>query len=507
MIGPRVGPAVGTRVGQAVGVSADATASGTTTDAVLIIGDSNGVGEAPTVTADDAYGITATQAGIVIDAHYSQTSADPPPFEVLTGNLRPYTIGSSAGMGVELSVGQEFTKAGRAVVILKDAVVGTTATQWLPGSTTYPAGIGLFGPMVTRAHASEATYGCRVKHVIVSLGTNDAAGASDSAAFQANMAAIIAGLRAAFPGCGISWIRTNAATDPARLFLAAVRTAQTAARVLDPTWDLVDNDDCVLLSDLLHYTGDSLITIGQRCAYGLLDRAGIARVRPSTTVREMGFGPQSRGPSGEAPTSWGGAMDGDLELLLVEQSNGGVAVALTTPTGWTLVDAQTSTGGGVATNGAVYKRALPNGALASNNGHTPTTSVATNNAVTGSRIYTYRGPNLNPTVDVVQGSVNNAFGTSITLAQVITGFANELIAMLVGGYRSNNTLNTVTVVAGGLTGVVSDEQCTRANSNLSDSTTTTHTSGAKATVGATGSATGTSLLNTVMTGWQIGIKS
>ncbi len=476
----------------------------TVTPGVLIIGDSIAVGEAPTVTADVAYNVTATQS-IVYDAHFSQTSADPPPFQTLTGNLRPYTIGSSAGMGVELAIGQEFTKAGVTPVILKDAVAGTTAAQWLPGSTTYPAGVGLFGPMVTRAHANETLYGCQVKYIFVILGTNDAADSTAASAFQTNVGLINAGLRSAFPGAVICWAKVNAATDPTRLFVSTVRTGLAAARAADPTWDIIDIDDCSLLSDLLHWPGDTCMVGGQRGAYALLDRNGIARVRPATAPVLVGFGPQSRGPSGETPQSWGGAMDGDLELLVVEQSTGGTAAALTTPAGWTLVDAQTSTGGGVQTKGAVYKRALTAGTLAANNGHTPPTSVSTNNAVTGSRIYTYRGPNLNPTVGAVQGSVNDAFGTSITLAGITTTHANALIAMPIGGYRSDNSTNTITVTAGGLTGVISDEQCARANVNLSDSTTTSHTSGTKAVAGATGSATGTSLLNTVMTGWQIEI--
>jgi hypothetical protein len=154
----------------------------------------------------------------------------------------------------------------------------------------------------------------------------------------------------------------------------------------------------------------------------------------------------------------------------------------------------------------VYRRALPVGTLAAHNGHTPPSRVTTNNAVSGSRIFTYRGPSLHPSVGAVQGSKNDAFGTSITLAELTTSADHELVVMPVGGYRSDNSVNTISAVADGLTGVCSDEQCTRANANLSDSTTTAHLSGVKATAGVTGPATCTSLLNTVMTGWQIAIK-
>lgn len=504
LLGPRIGPRVGPQISPRIGTAPGGIPM------VIIIGDSNGVGEAVTDKADPNFNVTTTQTAIVFDAHYAQSSSDPPTFLDLTGSLRPYSIGATAGMGTEITLGQEFTTASVQVVIAKMAVVGTTTAQWATDSTYPTVGPNLLSLTITRMHSLESLYGARVSAAEISLGTNDAAASGTANAMQANMANVIAALRAQWPGIKIAWIKTNpdAVNDGAHAFTTTVRTAQEAALTADPTWALIRNDDLAVLSDHLHYTSDSYIVLGQRSAWALLDLMGHTRPRPASIPVFIGAGPATQGPSNQAPVSHGATMDGDIELLVQVSASGAALTALNTPTGWTLVDGQSSSGSGVNVLASVYKRALPAGTLAANDGHTPTTSVviAGTNPINASRILDFRGPNLNPTVPEVQGSVNNAFSTSITLAQETTAAINELVPLIVAGYRSNNTADPVTCTDSTLTNIISVEQGIRDNINLSDSIGIATLTGQKAAAGATGSASCSRALNSVMAGWQLGIK-
>jgi hypothetical protein len=502
MIDSRVGSRVSTILGSKLGSGGDdeGTNGG---QMFLIIGDSNGVGEAVTDKADPAFNVTVPQ-NFTFDAQYAQAAANPPTYQFISGQLRPYAVGGVSGMGLELTLAPELQKLGFTPVETKFAISGTTCAQWQTGST-YPTGTNVWNQMVTRTHQLEAQYGAKVAGVVVSLSTNDANTNPDTTAFQSNMTAMIAALRATFPGVKIAWLKIHPSTGAPNT--ATVSAAQVAAFTADPTFALVDTSDMVLLSDLLHYSSDSCLSLGQRCAYALGDLLSITRSKPATFVDVVGFGPATAGPGAATPASWGGAQAGDLEVLVaMSLTASGTNNAITTPSGWTLLapTAVTATGGGSTTRQAMYSRVVDAAMLTGNSNHTAPTSIAAANTINSARIYTLRGPNANPTIDVTLGSNNASFTTALTLTGVTTGNANETVVQIGGGFRTTIAQNPATFVST-LTNLKDVQEANRDNGDSNFITINCWT-GTKVVAGATGSVACTFALNTLATGALIAVK-
>lgn len=505
LIGPRViGPSIGPQIGPRIGA-----VSSSGTPALVIFGDSNAVGQGTTDTADPAFNITTTVTSVPYETQYSQAASDPITWTNLAaGGTRPYATGGVAGFGSEMAIAQSFVTAGRPLVIIKIAVSGTTCAQWQLGSGYPGTGGDLYTQARTYIRAQAAAHGATVAGFVEFLGGNDGTNSTDANNLQTNLLALSTRLHADFGAAlPIVLIKSNANTSVT--FLSTVRAAQVAAAGADSTISLIDDDDLALVSDHLHFTADSYITIGQRIAYTLLSRFSVPATRPSTVPDLVGFGPETLGPGTGTPSSWGGAIAGDLEVLIAMTMTTGGATnnAITTPTGWTAIanTGGTSTDGTNTTRVAAYSRVVDTTMLNANGGHTAATSIAAANSINFSRIYTIRGPNLNPTVDAALVSTNAGFLTGVTISQITTTAANELALIVPGGFRTNFNQNPVTVTFAGLTSLADRGGGNRNNGDSNFGTLDAWT-GQKLVAGATGGGTATFSLATLGFVELIGIK-
>jgi hypothetical protein len=474
-----------------------------------IIGDSNAMGVGTGDTADTGFAVGTPVAAVPYNMRYSAGTGPPPAFidapyaDMTLGSLALYAAPGSQSMGVEISLGSTLLAGGAAPAIVKYAVSGSTlATEWHPTSTYPAAGSGnLYHLWVARMHAFEVQTGRRLAGVVVSLGTNDAADTTNSTNFQTNMGAFLTQARIDFPGLAVAWIKTNPNTTHSPSdFTPTVIAGQVAYVAGDPLTKLVDNADLGLLGDGLHYITNGYLTLGQRAGIALLDLLGYVRRAFATTPSIVAYGPESHGSSSPiSVVSGGDERDGDLEVLQV--GLGIVAGSITTPSGWTLVATVSSTSSSVTQQMAVYRRAVTTALLAANNGHMPATSIAFATAATcAAKIYTVRGPNLNPTVDVSQTTSPDTFDSGpTTITGVTTTAANELVQTFTGGYCGSDPTMTVT----GLT--ASKVQDTSANI-LTNRSVLDLWVGQQAVAGATGSMSASSSASMVKLGIVIGVK-
>lgn len=495
-IGPHIGPRIGSTVGPRIGVGPSLTR------AIVIIGDSNGVGQGVTDKSDPAFSITTTITGVPYEAQYSQAASDPITWTNLAaGGVRPYAIGGVAGFGAEMALAQSFLAAGQTPVIIKIAVSGTSCTQWLTGSGYPGSGGELYAQARTYIRAQAAAHGAVVAGFAIFIGGNDGTNSTDANNLQAHLATLSTQLHADFGPVPLILVKSNDNTDVT--FLSTVRSAQVAAAAADTSISLIDNDDLTLVSDRLHFNAEAYITLGQRIAYTLLTRLGVPAVRPSTVPDLVGFGPQTYGPGTGEPAGWGGAIAGDIEVLVdMSLTASGVNNAITTPTGWTLISntSTTATDGTSTTRVAAYSRVVDSTMLTANGGHTAATSIAAANSINGARIFTIRGASA---IDTALASSNAGFTTSLTLSQ-ITPSVPGLALMVVGGFRTNASANQATITAAGLTSLADREEATRDNGD-SNFVTIAAWTGRTAGV-ATGSAATTFALNTLAVGEFIGAK-
>jgi hypothetical protein len=112
-------------------------------------------------------------------------------------------------------------------------------------------------------------------------GEQDATSAPLSAAYGANLTYLMKRLRQFWPNLPVVIVRLSSSGGGA--FTATVATAQTAYVAGDPKSALVNTDDLSLKGDLLHYTEDSLITLGQRCAAAMQTLATLSDPGANTT--------------------------------------------------------------------------------------------------------------------------------------------------------------------------------------------------------------------------------
>jgi lysophospholipase L1-like esterase len=464
--------------------------SPTTVNVYPILGDSNAYGQGVTNNADGGFGLTTPFTTVQLSSHIAPGVAFPPVFADFVGTLQPYTNPNNPSMGIELTMGQALFAAGAKPLMAVMAVSGSTlATEWLPTSTYPAAGAGnLYNLFVARMRALGT-----VRAITVHLGTNDASTAPMSSAFQSNMTAFLAALRADFSaGLVVAWVKTN--VNGSGAFTSTVRAAQVAVAAGDPNLLLIDNDD-IALTDGFHFDADGYITIGQRAAFAIADKLGLARQTVTTTPAVLGWGPAAHGAGALAPRSWPGTLVGDLELGI--GTTGLVAAAQTTPAGWALVASTnlTSVFAGLNQQVALYQRAGSNGGAA--------TAFADTNNFNAFKCFTVRGPNANPAIDVVNGSVNNNFDTGpLSIPSITTTAANEIVLIFQGGYSGG--ANGYAATNAGLTSVQLIQSGTYAIG--SDFQVIGLTSGIKAAAGATGAASGTSTNSAITVGLQIGIK-
>jgi hypothetical protein len=413
-----------------------------------LVGDSNTMGFGVTDKADRGFAVTVPNANVIYNARYAFLTADPPAWvDMATGDLRAYAPGGEIGMGIELTFCETMHEASASPWLAKLAISGSTlATEWTPTATFMLASTGsnAFDTWVARMHGFEASAGRKLSGVVVNLGTNDAFERGNASTFGANMAAFAAATRSAFGAdLVIVWIKTNASTSAP--FVSTVTRAQVAVADADPLMALVDTDDIPLLADRLHYDTDGYLTIGQRCAFALLDKLGFARHTVSVTPQVLGWGPAAHGAGALLPRSWPGTQVGDREYLVV--TTGLLDVAIATPSGWSdLGVGSASRFLGLTERMAIYERQVTS---LDANGRPPATTVIDTNNLNAAKIFTVRGPSTNPTTNAAVGFASNTYNTGPTaIPGVTTTAANDLVMMFAGGYSGSGTNGMTTTNAG-----------------------------------------------------------
>lgn len=509
LVGPIVGVQVGPSVGVATGVSANPFGGGI--PLILMFGDSQIPGEAATDAADPSSGVTVTQPTtyVYFDKHYAQAAADPPVYQTdLTGGVRPYSIGGTPGMGMEISIGQELTRLQQHSVLAVFGIAGMSCAQSLPASTYPTTPPNVWSQLVSRIHGLESSRGAQAKVALISLGNNDGANATDAGNLTTTSATLAAALRSNFPGITITWIRINADTVNAAgfAFEATAIANQNTFFTNDSAILSIYNDDRALQSDHAHFTADTALTVGQRFMRLAMPSLGLTEPRPTTYPAVVGWGPQMFGTGNTSPASWGRAQAGDLEVLVVVSlTASGVNNALTTPAGWTLIGTTTSASGGATTRAGFYRRAVDSTMITNNHSFTAPTTVTAANSNEFSEIITIRGPNATaPTVEASQLSVNNAFGTSLTDTGVTTLGSNRTIVMITAGFRTNATANTVSITDATLSNITVIKNGTR-DSGLSNFATIDVQTGTLAAAGSTGNPSVTMAQNTIAVGAVLAI--
>jgi hypothetical protein len=403
-------------------------------------------------------------------------------------------------------------RAGFPCSLLEHAISGIAAKQWTPLANfpTLPAA----GPNLWSQSTSLADqFGGRVRGIIPVIGGNDGVNGTDAGNCNANLTAIYTAAIAKWgASLAIIQVRNSANQAAAVTFLTTIQAAQDAMVTTFPSNVVqVWTDDLALHSDNLHFSGNSLVVLGQRVAYAMLDKLGVARVRP-TVPQIVGWGPTYTSTGAYSPVGPGCAINGDLEIYTAfSQTASGANGAIPTPTTtgaqpWTSQGTASSTDGTSTTRMAIFTRPVTSADLVTGHGAMPPTTMgASGNPINGGRIVVVRGPNAGPTVDVIQTSVNNAFQTALTLTGKTTGFAGEGILLIAGGYRTNATDNPVTMTPlGAITGAASVVGSNRTASP--DFITHAAWQAQLAAAAATGNVTVAFALATLACGAVIGIK-
>lgn len=468
---------------------------------VAILGDSNAVGIGDTDQTDQAFGITTSYPLVQFNTHYSLGVADPPTWQTdVSGDLRPYHAGGSSGMGIELTLGRTMYQAGAKPFIAKMAISGSTlGTEWKPSATFPTTGGNLYTQWVARMHSLEASSGKTLGTVVISLGTNDATNTTLASAFAANMAAMVSAIKTEFGATTtVVWIKTN--VNSVGTFAGTVRTQQATAASSDPTLVLVDNDD-LTLTDGAHYFADGYLTLGQRVAFAALDARGYPRQAVTGAFPAvLGWGPAARGAGVLTPTSWPGTQAHDREYLVT--TTGLADAAQTTPSGWTLVTAVTSTFTTLKQRISIYEREVTQVMLNANSGRTAPTSVPDTNNFNSAKLFTVRGnPGITPVTSVVASSANNAFGTTLSEAGITTTATGNLVLVFTGGYSGG--ANPTSVANSGLIAVT--EQQDGSYVIGSDYQVINLTSGLRAGSGVLGASTLTSTASGIWTSSTVSV--
>jgi lysophospholipase L1-like esterase len=466
---------------------------------IALIGDSNAVGQGSTDQADQGFSVLTAHPTVDHHATYATVAADPPTMTtVALQALQPYTVGSSAGLGYEITIGRELSTEGYDPTLVKFAINGTTAAQYATGSTYPSSGGNLMTRLKAYLDARIAQTGKALAAVVISLGTNDASDATAASNYETNLTDIIDELRTTY-GSSLVVLIPKVNSGCTNTHTNTVRAAQVSYVAGDALAFLIENDD-LSLTDGLHYFASGYLTLGQRIAYKALDAIGhtrrvISTDHPQVVGREVG----AFGSGALTPQVWPGAKDGDREVLIVATSRLDNAISLTSAQGFVQVGStQVSTYTTLKQRVAVFERVVVEGSMV--NGRMPSPVVADSNDYNAAMIVTIRGPSGTPTVNAsAVGSSNNTYDTSLSLTGVTTTADDCLILMVV----SSSTGGGVTISAsnGGLTSLT--EYHDAYYSIPGEYETIAVVSGVKAAAGATGTTTVTASAAGILAGLTI----
>lgn len=488
------------RIGLGFGVRIGLSADSSTDLMVVKIGDSGATGFGTGDAADTGFLVGTPNVNVLSNERYATATGPPPVFIDFpafrqVGPLSLYDISGNQSMGSEMSLGPGLLTASSRPCFAKVAVTGSTlAVEWLPTGTYPAAGAGnLYNLSIAQIHAIESVVGRKTDVLIIELGTNDAADAGQTTAFQANETALIAQARIDLPGVKIVLVRPNPNVPNAGI--AAVITAVNNIITGDPTIGLAETDDCPL-SGSFHATSNGYLSQGQREA-GAVKRVKSLAAQSFSLVDVVGYGPiaQLAGTGVLTVIPWGDQpQNNDLEVMCVV-----LGLATETPTvdaTWTLKSSSgDATAIGVHENMFVYSRPVTTALLNANNQHMPAGTVTTATATrTAAKIFTLRSAGT-PSIGNVQGTKIDAIGAGPnTITGINTTVANALLMRFTGGYCGQDPLTTLTEPTA--TGV-RKVQDSDANIVTDREIITLHVS-RMASPGATGNATQTSTQNMIV---------
>jgi len=495
--------------------------------------DSNGIGQAiGDATSgngcDPVFPVMTTLPSIPYFQRFAQAASDPINWLTNVTVLGPYAPAGQVNTGLQWTFGYEMIRAGYACgLVMANAVNGSGAFQWTPGAS-YPTSPGggpnVWTQSVTTNHAQEAAMGGRIRGQIMDMGGNDGFNGTNASNCAANLTTSVNATLAEYgAGTKIIMLRSPDEQAPAVTFLTTIQAAQDSVAAAFPlNITLINTSGFRLASDNLHWVGDSVNVIGQLCAYAMLDAMGVPRARPTTIPTIMGWGPLYTGAAAYNFNGPGCSIAGDLEILFAisQDPSGGLAGndPITTPTTagtkqWIPKGTQlVSTNGTTSARVAIFVREVSSGDLtAFGNKTAPSTmpiTTPTTNPINGARICVVRGPSAltHNNVDAILTSKNDAFSTALTLAQITTSVANCLVIPFAGGYRTNLSVNSVTMApAGSLVNGINRYGSTRAVAT--DMITNAAWQYDKVAAGATGAVNVTFGINTIGVGALVAISS
>lgn len=239
-----------------------------------------------------------------------QRSLQPRPFALPTPN-----------MGVELSFGHGIDAyAPNQFGIIKCGVGSTTlALEWNPAGHYPVSGPNLYHFCTNYVQQAAVTLGCQVSIIWLIQGESDALDVNQSAAYQANLTALIAQLRLIWPGVPFIVHRLPATLLQTTVpnYVSVVRAAQLAVVAATPKTGWVDSDN-LPLDSFLHFVSDSYVALGYRAVPVALNAMGyalppVASYQLQATARAVTFtdtstdpntGSQVNPPVGGSITSW-----------------------------------------------------------------------------------------------------------------------------------------------------------------------------------------------------------
>lgn len=451
---------------------------------VLILGDSNGLGQGDTANLQDGPAIAAPFAAV----SYNEGG--------VTKSLQPRQPPGVPGMSIELTLGRELYWSGAAPVIGKLGTPGYKVPDWIASLST----------ITSFVNALAAETGTTLGSVVIMLVTNDGNNPIDAAAYAANLTSLVASLRAAYGLISVALVETPSASISEYANIVTVRAQALTFIAADPLAALVKSDD-LTLQDALHYNADSLAVLGQRAAYCVFDLAGRTRLVPAGPSPDyVGSGIATGANGALTPHPWPGSVDGDLELLVVSTGHADVAPELTDAQGFIEVAgaAASSDYVGLKQRTNVWSRTVTQATLLANGGLMPAPIVARTTDYDAAKIFTIRGPAAAVQINAVNSSVNNAYSPTLSLAGVTTTLANCRILMFTTGYSANAD-NTATASNGGLSSVSTAIASTM--HIVSDYRVIALCTGVKAAAAASGTSTITMAYSAVLAGSTIAVSS
>lgn len=471
---------------------------------VLIVGDSNGVGQEDTDHIDRGLNLLTPFTGVLNNARIALSTADPPVFTVITSSfLAPYGPGGSPGAGVELTLGRDLYSLGMTPYIGKFAINGTTAGDYAPTGSYPSTGGNLSARLKNYINEMQVSSSLPLKAVVLSLSTNDAGQAFLTSSYQGNITAIMSDIRASF-GSNVVFVLPKLNIACSLPFVSTIRTAQIALAAADPTRTrLVNQDDLAMSSDGLHYALDGYSSQGQRFARAISDMLAVSP-RTVTTAYPQWVGADAGfyGTGTMFPRPWAGETDGDFEILNVTNGLANSPISFINAQGFTPITSNTSLFSGLFEKQVLYSRTVSSASFV--NGMMPIPVISGSNSLNSARIHVFRGPTGVPIIDTFTSASNNANGVSLTIPAITASNANELIATFVGGY-SGNGLNTVSIANGSL----ADLAGSRDSIYLigSDSQNNTLVTGRVTGSGPTAVTTITTAFNAILNGISVALKS